>query len=266
MKKNYFTTGEFAKLTGANKQTLFYYDREGVFKPDTVGENGYRYYSYAQFETFTVISMLRDLGVSLKEIKTHMASPSPDGLIALLTSKRAEIDNKIKALEWSKSYIDNEIEITKEGRDAEVGKILVENVPDVYLIETGYGGPNDNMAITEALAKHMEYCNSLGMYSAFPIGAAIPVSEVTEEGYSYSKFYTPSERIPEAVLDKGGPHLCIYDNEGYKNVHKNCLKIIQYARDNNICLGECFYEDVILDDLSTGNYNYLVKLLIRIVE
>lgn len=266
MKKNYFTTGEFAKLTGANKQTLFYYDREGVFKPDTVGENGYRYYSYAQFETFTVISMLRDLGVSIKEIKTHMENPTPDALITLLSSKRTEIDKKIKALEWSRQYIDNEIQITKEGRDARVGKIIVEYVPDVYLIETDYGGPNDNIAITEALAKHMEYCNNLGMYCAFPIGAVIPVSSVTKDDYSYSKFYTPSSDIKGAILDKGGPHLCIYDNEGYKNVHQNCLKIIQYAIDNNIKLGECFYEDVILDDLSTGNYNYLVKLLIRIVE
>ena len=68
MKKNYFTTGEFAKMAGVNKQTLFYYDQEGIFKPDMVAENGYRCYSYAQFETFTVSSMLRDLGVSIKEI------------------------------------------------------------------------------------------------------------------------------------------------------------------------------------------------------
>ncbi len=46
MKKNktYFTTGEFAKLFGIKKQTLFYYYQCGIFKPDLTGENGYRYY------------------------------------------------------------------------------------------------------------------------------------------------------------------------------------------------------------------------------
>lgn len=267
MKKNYFTTGEFAKMAGVNKQTLFYYDQEGIFKPDMVAENGYRCYSYAQFETFTVISMLRDLGVSIKEIKAHMENPSPDALIKLLTSKRSEIDKKIKALEWSKTYIDNEIQVTKEGRDAVIGQIILQDVPDIYLIQSDYGGPTDNMAITEALAKHIEYCSSLGIYSACPIGAIIPVSEVTAESYTYSKFYTPAgSGTPGAILDKGGPHLCIYDKEGYKNIHKNCLRIMEYAKAHNIRLGDCFYEDVILDDLSTGSYNYLVKLLIRIRE
>ena len=39
MKKNktYFTTGEFAKLFGIKKQTLFYYDQCGIFKPDLTG-------------------------------------------------------------------------------------------------------------------------------------------------------------------------------------------------------------------------------------
>ena len=74
MKKNktYFTTGEFAKLFGIKKQTLFHYDQCGIFKPDVIGENGYRYYSYSQPETFAIIAMLRELGVSIHEIKEHM--------------------------------------------------------------------------------------------------------------------------------------------------------------------------------------------------
>ena len=33
LKKN-FSTGEFAKLCGVSKQTLIYYDKIGLFKPD----------------------------------------------------------------------------------------------------------------------------------------------------------------------------------------------------------------------------------------
>ena len=80
MKKNktYFTTGEFAKLFGIKKQTLFYYDQCGIFKPDLTGENGYRYYSYTQPETFAILVMLRELGVSIQEIKAHMDHRSPE--------------------------------------------------------------------------------------------------------------------------------------------------------------------------------------------
>ena len=75
-----------------------------------MGENGYRYYSYTQLETFTVISMLRDLGVHIKEIRRHMDNRSPQSLISLMESRKAEIDKKIKALQWSAKYIDKRIQ------------------------------------------------------------------------------------------------------------------------------------------------------------
>ncbi|HBY3460150.1 TPA: MerR family DNA-binding transcriptional regulator, partial [Clostridioides difficile] len=34
MEKQYFTTGEFAKLCGISKQTLIFYDKIGIFSPE----------------------------------------------------------------------------------------------------------------------------------------------------------------------------------------------------------------------------------------
>ena len=138
MKKNktYFTTGEFAKLFGIKKQTLFYYDQCGIFKPDLTGENGYRYYSYTQPETFAILVMLRELGVSIQEIKAHMDHRSPETLITLLESKKATIDERIAALIWAKGYIDKKIRETEEGIHAPVGEIITEEAPDEYFIAT----------------------------------------------------------------------------------------------------------------------------------
>ena len=268
MKKNYFTTGEFAKLCGVNKQTLFYYDKEGIFSPDVVAENGYRYYSYNQLETFTVIAMLRDLGVHIKEIKAHMDNRSPEALIALMESKKQEIDKKIKALNWSKSYIDNKIKITKEGKSAQVGLITTEDFPVRHMSASKYEGENDDKTIAKILSEHIENCDNLGLYNACPIGATIPLSSINENSYDYSNFYTfvSTESTSESsITAPSGTYLVLYDNEGYKNVLSNCQKLIEYASENRLVLDDVFYEDVILDDLSTeGYYNYLVKLSIRI--
>lgn len=268
MKKNYLTTGEFAKLCGINKQTLFYYDKEGIFSPDIVESNGYRYYSYTQFETFTIISMLRDLGVHIKEIKNHMDNRSPDALIELLKSRQNEIDKKIKALNWSKAYIDNKIKLTNEGKNAQIGVVLTEELPIRYMVTSDYKGKNDDKTIAKILAKHTENCNHLGLYSACPIGALIPVDGITEDSYEYSKFYTfveVQDFSDTGLVAPSGKHLVLYDNEGYKNIHKNCKKLLSYAESKDLELEKVFYEDVILDDLSTeGYYNYLVKLSIKI--
>ena len=50
--ERYITTGEFAKLTGVTKHTLFYYDKIGLFSPEIKKENGYRLYSFEQLEVF----------------------------------------------------------------------------------------------------------------------------------------------------------------------------------------------------------------------
>ena len=276
-KKDHFTTGEFAAICGVNKQTLFHYDKEGIFSPDVVGDNGYRYYSYTQIESFTVIATLRDLGVSIGEIKRHLDRRSPHALIDLLAARKAEISQKIRALQWSARYIDNKIRLTCEGMEAEPGVIIIRDFPPRSLITSDYKGPDDAVAITEAIGGHVDYCARLGLYSACPIGCIIPLSSVGPDGFSYSKFYTVVENdaqssggAPSSALDAGvrpgGPHLVLYDDHGYENVDANCLRLIDYAAKNDLTLGEEIFEDVILDDLATdGYYSYLVKLSVQIL-
>ena len=55
----YMTTGEFAKLMKISKHTLFHYDEIGLFCPEALGENGYRYYSIYQMETLDTILLLK---------------------------------------------------------------------------------------------------------------------------------------------------------------------------------------------------------------
>ena len=65
----YFTTGEFARILGVRKHTLFHYDEIGLFSPALKEENGYRYYFVWQMDMFEVIRALQKLGMSLGEIK-----------------------------------------------------------------------------------------------------------------------------------------------------------------------------------------------------
>ena len=48
----YFTTGEFARILGVRKHTLFHYDEIGLFSPALKEENGYRYYFVWQMDMF----------------------------------------------------------------------------------------------------------------------------------------------------------------------------------------------------------------------
>ena len=71
-----FTTGELARLHGISKQTLIFYDKAGVFCPREIDpHNGYRYYAADQLEMLDHILMLKDMGMSLQEIRSFLALP-----------------------------------------------------------------------------------------------------------------------------------------------------------------------------------------------
>ena len=291
MKRNteYLTTGEFARLFGVKKQTMFHYDDMGIFRPEITDENGYRYYSHNQLEVFSIILMLREMGLSVKDIKEQIDKHSPEDLVELLKAKTLDIDRMIDHLRWAREYIGRKIETTEEGISLKDDKgrlrlkeIMMIRLPDEVMIMTRHPGIGQERKVNESIGDHFRYLRSLGLSSCYPDGATIPRDSVKEvDGrieYRYEDFYTvltETERRHlmeegrtgnDTVLDYGGRFLAIYDGEGYKNVG-TCLKmLIEYAEKNELKLGDKFYEDVIWDDLSTEDYrNYLVRFSIQVL-
>ena len=76
-KDKLLTIGQFAAMHGINKKTLMWYDEIGLFKPAIIHpENGYRCYNYYQSPILETILLLRDLDVSVNEIKDFMKNRS----------------------------------------------------------------------------------------------------------------------------------------------------------------------------------------------
>lgn len=91
------TTGQFAKLCGTHKGTLFFYDSEGLLKPKYVSGNGYRRYGAEQYFIFDLITMLKEAGSSLKEIKLYLYSPESREILDFLEEKKRHLrEEKIK--------------------------------------------------------------------------------------------------------------------------------------------------------------------------
>lgn len=101
----YLQTGAFAELAGVNRRTLHYYDQIGLFSPDHTGENGYRYYSIYQLDRLALIVALRDLGVSLRDIQTCLASGDVGQMNRLLEEQDAEIARSIAQLERRRTLL-----------------------------------------------------------------------------------------------------------------------------------------------------------------
>lgn len=82
-----YQIGEFSILSKTTIKTLRYYEKEGLLCPSFVDEeNGYRYYETSQLLDLSHIISLRQLGISIKDIKSIFQT----GNIEMFLRKRKE--------------------------------------------------------------------------------------------------------------------------------------------------------------------------------
>lgn len=267
--KIYFSTGEFAKIVGVTKHTLFHYDKLGIFSPEIKVENEYRYYSAFQVEPFFVISALKELGMPLKEIKAYLDIRTPNELIALLNNQNNKIDAEINRLLAIKNLISQKVKTTQSIFDINDEKIFISK-EEMELFFISNALPNsDYRNIPLSFANHMRYCTENNIISPFTVGQMLSLENVKKNNYNlYSFFYTKiSEPLAENNLYKkdAGNYLTAYHTTGYDSIGETYLKTLDFANENNLNLGEYFFEDVILDELSVSGYeNFVIKTSILI--
>jgi len=97
--KQEYTVGEIADLFGINSQTLRYYDKIGLFKPDKVNErNNYRSYSIDQIYEFAAIRFFKTCGYSLEDINRHLKSRNWQHSIEFLQERYIKVKERLAAL------------------------------------------------------------------------------------------------------------------------------------------------------------------------
>ncbi|KRF04867.1 MerR family transcriptional regulator [Paenibacillus sp. Soil766] len=68
--KQLWKVGELAKLTGLTIRTLRFYDQINLFSPSAHSESGHRLYNEADLSRLQQILSLKELGLSLDEVKS----------------------------------------------------------------------------------------------------------------------------------------------------------------------------------------------------
>ncbi|HML22552.1 MAG TPA: MerR family transcriptional regulator [Aggregatilinea sp.] len=89
MKDTRYTVKQLALLAGVSARTLHYYDEIGLLRPERSPANGYRIYKRPAVLRLQQILFLRELGLSLDEIRAVLDQPDFDLVRALEHHRRA---------------------------------------------------------------------------------------------------------------------------------------------------------------------------------
>lgn len=267
--QTHLTTGQFAKILNVSKDTLFYYDRVGIFSPEVKSSNGYRYYLINQIDVFNVISTLKELDMPLKEIKDYLAKRSPEELVHLLEEKEITINKKIKKLQKMEKMILNKRRITEKVIKLDYSLITFEEKNTEFLILTKAEPNLENKSIYNSMIKHKELLNDYNLENSENLGWMVDVRHIKDnQAFTYDYLFSRATKKSNHYnfVKRKGMYLTAYHTEGYSHVKETYNRLLNFSYKNKLKIQGYFYEDILLDELSVKGYEkYLIKISVEIL-
>ncbi len=262
--KNYLTTNEFAKLFGITKHTLFHYDEIGLFKPAYTNDKGYRFYHIFQYDTLDTILDLRNIGMSLAEIKDYLDNKSTDNLFKLYKDQINKIDKRIQKLKEIKKnllFMDSELKLALENKN----KITIQDIPEEYIFlskpVTSSTLLSFNELLSELIAEHED----------IPIKSILGIKLLSVEALNgnvngkLQSYIKCLNKEKNSITRPGGKYIVAYFESDYDNLPSHYLKLAKFIEDNNLKIDENIYEELVIGDWAVNEEKKNIrKILIKI--
>ena len=128
-----FTIGEFSRFAQVTTDLLRYYDKLDLFKPAHIDKfTGYRYYRVEQLTDLNRILALKDLGLSLEQIKQLLHDGiNADEIRGMLTLQRLKVQETIHNEIERLQRIEARLKYLDHNGKMPVYDILVKSTEDV---------------------------------------------------------------------------------------------------------------------------------------
>ena len=155
-----YTIGEFAKLTQLTVRTLHYYEEMELIIPASVDANtGYRYYQDNQIEIINVVKILKDVGFSLRDVKSILFNQADiNNLKEQLLLRRERAMAEIAEAKYRYNLIINILNNFDETQN-DLMEVLKMNVKEnITLTNEKSFFENANLIVRESLRQDKDVC------------------------------------------------------------------------------------------------------------
>jgi len=113
--------GEFAEQAGVSVRAIRYYEELGLIRPEKRSPGGFRLYGPESHTRLAVIHFLKEMGLSLNEIRDILLAKKPSGgdkstvafLLKIFSEKLQMLESKMDALRAMKTELVNAIRILR---------------------------------------------------------------------------------------------------------------------------------------------------------
>lgn len=172
--------GELARLGQVTIETLRHYDDVDLLKPVEVDRfTQYRYYSIDQLARLNQILALRDLGISLDQIRRLISeNPSNDELRHILETRQSELRSQVQNDLDRLDRIQNRLRMLTEPSPAPVYDVVLKSSPELRIASVR-GQVVEYSAVTPLWQELFAY---LAPHNIIPQESAFTLCHATEPG------------------------------------------------------------------------------------
>lgn len=260
--KSHMTISEFSKVTGIKPENLRYYHKIKLLSPEYRGENGYRYYTRSQLNTAYLIISLREIGISIDEIKDYIEGRTPDKMFSLFKSQELHILNEMKKLQSILEIMKLYTNMAKDALKYDENTMFIEHKEKEPL----FIGPQITAkSLDDSVMNFYDYAAKNGFELGYPLGAIIHHDKlISDEELTPSRYYFKVENN-ENYYKLEGEYAVLYGRCPYGESEHLYEKLLSFIKENNYKVCGDSYEEYPLNELSTINEDeYCVKIEIMV--
>lgn len=267
--KNQFMIGELATLFQISTDTLRYYDRIDLIKPDIVGVNGYRYYSLRSFFKLSRILFLKDLDIPLEGVKGYMDDKNADKLVKMLHQKQIDLDLKIQSCQNLKTKIQQKLDLL-ESSQVQNGIVSIKHLPRRYALYMASADFREEHEIKTTLKTYSHYLKFSSWITEGQIYTSVSKEQLAANAFHYFQYIFEIPHVesnalgPLSVLE-ASDYACMIFIGPYSDIDQHYLALLRWIDENGyVVSGNSIEKNIVDYDFSDSDDEFVSELQIPI--
>lgn len=263
-----FTTGEFAKRFGIKKDTLFYYDRIGLFHPAIVSEKGYRYYTYEQLDIFWMIQSLRELNFPINALQHYINAPSAEKLVQLSKEQRNRVEEEMKKLEQIHWLLNTMVTYSEEALHAPLDELSLHVLPDEHILYSAPLPPNTAQLSSQEWFEFTEqFLKEAQLKGPAYAGSIVSKKDIEAGIFERVDRLFVRRQGPKSQLRPGGLYAITYHKGYFESPKDIYVRFIQKIKEQGLTICGDAYEEYPLDKLAVQDPGeFMIKISIPVAR
>jgi DNA-binding transcriptional MerR regulator len=127
--------GDFSKLSLLSVKTLRYYDEMGLLKPVQVDRfTGYRFYSASQLPRLNRILALKEMGLTLEQIRMLLENDLPvEQLVGILRRRQVELRQEMRENEAMLQRVEARLRQFEQENTMPKNEVTIKSIPALWV-------------------------------------------------------------------------------------------------------------------------------------